>query len=77
MKEVVAVLQGVETFSSENVEKSLESFIAEKGYGMGKVMNALRLGLLGISNGPGVADVCEVVGKQETIARIENVISKL
>ena len=77
MKEVIAVLQGVETFSSENVEKSLESFIDEKGYGMGKVMNALRLGLLGISNGPGVADVCEVVGKQETIARIENVISKL
>lgn len=77
MKEVIAVLQGVETFSSENVEKSLESFIAEKGYGMGKVMNALRLGLLGISNGPGVADVCEVIGKEETIARIENAVSKL
>lgn len=77
MKEVITVLQGVEAFSSENVEKSLESFIAEKGYGMGKVMNALRLGLLGISNGPGVADVCEVIGKEETIARIENAVSKL
>jgi len=40
-------------------------------------MNALRLGLLGISNGPGVADVCEVIGKQEPIARIDNAISKL
>ncbi|MEA5006326.1 MAG: glutamate--tRNA ligase [Rikenellaceae bacterium] len=77
MKEVISLLENVEPFKSEVIERSLETFIAEKGYGMGKVMNALRLGLLGISNGPGVADVCEVIGKQETISRIEKGISSL
>jgi len=77
MKEVRSVLESLEEFNSEKIEERLVAFINEKGYGMGKVMNSLRLSLLGISNGPGVADVCEVIGKQETLLRIEKAISAL
>ena len=33
---------------------------------MGKVMNAIRLSLVGESKGPGVADICELLGQDET-----------
>jgi len=77
MKEVIAVIDSISDFTSQRIEAKLESFISESGYGMGKVMNALRLSLLGISNGPGVADVCEIIGKKETVERIEKAIASL
>jgi len=79
MKEVVGVLGELEEkeFVSAKIEESLENFIREKGYGMGKVMNAVRLCLIGVSNGPAVADVCEVIGREESIVRIERAVEIL
>jgi len=79
MKEVVGVLGELEVkeFVSAKIEESLENFIREKGYGMGKVMNAVRLCLIGVSNGPAVADVCEVIGREESIVRIERAVEVL
>jgi glutamyl-tRNA synthetase len=44
---------------------------------MGKVMNAVRLSLVGASKGPGVADICEVLGKDETIQRFKQAVAIL
>ncbi|MFA6334381.1 MAG: glutamate--tRNA ligase [Bacteroidales bacterium] len=74
MKEVISVLENIESFEANEIEEAIVAFINEKGYGMGKVMNALRLTLLGISNGPGVADVCDIIGKEETVERITRAI---
>lgn len=77
MKEVITVLEGINQFEAHQIEEKLVTFINEKGYGMGKVMNALRLILIGISNGPGVADICEIIGKEETIERINKAIETI
>ena len=44
---------------------------------MGKVMNTLRLALIGSSSGLGIADVATIIGKEETIARVARAIETL
>ena len=75
LKGVVSCLSPIESFYSKPIEEALVAFIQEGGYGMGKVMNALRLTLMGISNGPGVAEICEILGKEATLARINKAIA--
>ena len=77
MRELVDVLQNVEPFVTAEIEPAIKNFINEKGYGMGKVMNALRLSLVGESKGPGVADICELLGCDETIRRINSAVEVL
>jgi len=77
MNEVVEVLNGISPFTAHEIEEKVKGFINEKGYGMGKVMNALRLSLVGASKGPGVAEICEVIGKEETISRIKQAIKAI
>ncbi|WP_320052484.1 glutamate--tRNA ligase [uncultured Acetobacteroides sp.] len=77
MDEVKEVLGGIDQFEAPVIEQTLESFIKAKEYGMGKVMNALRLVLMGTSSGPGVADICEVIGKDEAIQRISTAVASI
>ena len=77
MKEVRAVLAEVSNFEAKDIEAQLVAFITAKEYGMGKVMNALRLTLMGVSNGPGVAEICEILGKEETLERINRAIAAI
>ena len=42
---------------------------------MGKVMMPLRLALVGELKGPDVPDILELIGKEESIARISNAVN--
>lgn len=77
LKEVREVLAGIEDFSLENTEHIVHSWIEEKGYGMGQVMNTLRLALVGAGKGPGMYDVTEFIGKEECLKRIDNLFERL
>lgn len=67
----------IEPFTKENIENSLHELITTNEWPMGKVMNSLRLFLVGVSKGPGVADMMALFGKEETDRRITNAIAKL
>lgn len=77
MPQVRALLAGLEPFSKENVENSLHELITSNEWPMGKIMNSLRLFLVGVSKGPGVADMMALFGKEETLRRIDVAVSKL
>lgn len=74
MNILVEKLSGISTWTALNIEQSVKELIGEKGYGMGKVMNTIRLALVGESKGPGVADICEIIGKEETLQRIRQAV---
>ncbi|HPH01219.1 MAG TPA: glutamate--tRNA ligase [Tenuifilaceae bacterium] len=74
MNILVEKLSGISTWTALNIEQSVKELIGEKGYGMGKVMNTIRLALVGESKGPGVADICEILGKEETLQRIRQAV---
>ncbi|QNM85041.1 glutamate--tRNA ligase [Polaribacter pectinis] len=77
MQELNIVISSIEDFSSENTEKEIKEWITAKEIGFGKVMQPLRLSLVGKLAGPHLFDIMAMIGKEETIKRIENAIEKL
>ena len=65
------------TFEAASLKETMHQIAEDKGVGMGKIMMPLRLALVGELKGPDVPDIMEVIGKDETIARIQNALSKL
>ena len=77
LAELREVLAGIEDFSLENTEKVVHAWIESKGYGMGQVMNTLRLALVGAGKGPGMYDVTSFLGKAECLKRIDALFANL
>ena len=77
MAELRELLAAIDDFSLENTEAIVTAWIQEKGYGMGQVMNTLRLALVGAGKGPGMYDVTAFIGKEECLKRIDNLIERV
>ena len=58
-------------FTKEALEGPLEEYIRGNEWPMGKVMNCLRLAMVGGSNGLGIADIVTLIGKEEFARRID------
>lgn len=70
MNELISVLDGIDDFSSKNAEEIVLGWITQNEYHTGNVMNAFRLAVVGECKGPHMFDITELMGKDETIARI-------
>lgn len=53
----------------------MESVVAQMGIGFGKIGQPLRIALLGKLSGPGLDSVMAIIGVEETLARINTLIS--
>jgi glutamyl-tRNA synthetase len=77
MKELITIISSVEDFTVENLQADIKGWITSKEIGFGKVMMPLRLALVGALQGPEVFDIMYLIGKDESIRRIENLINTL
>mgnify|MGYP000224037394 CR=1 FL=1 len=77
MQELITVVSNIEDFSSKNTEKEIKEWISSKEIGYSKVMQPLRLSLVGKLAGPHLFDIIAMIGKEETIKRLENAIKNL
>jgi glutamyl-tRNA synthetase len=77
MKDLIVNLNTVDPFSIQNLEKQIKTWITINEISFGKVMQPLRLSLVGAMKGPQLFDIMELIGKQETIRRIEKAIVML
>ena len=77
LSELIGVLQGITDFHSENTENIVKAWIESNGYHLGNIMNAFRLAVVGESKGPHMFDITELLGKEETIRRIQKAINTL
>ncbi len=64
-------------FTKTALEGPLEEYIRSNEWPMGKVMNCLRLALVGASSGLGIADIVTLIGKDEFARRIEYIKATL
>jgi glutamyl-tRNA synthetase len=71
------VLAGLSDFSASNLESVIHGWIEAGEYPMGQVMNSLRLAIVGESKGPGIAEICEIIGKPETVFRMDQALKTL
>ncbi len=77
LENVIGLVKSVNDFTTENVQNTIKSWIVSNEIGFGKVMMPLRLALVGALQGPDVFEIIEMIGKEETISRIEKAIETL
>lgn len=75
--ELRGVLARCEDFTAATLEMTAKEWITANELPMGKVMNALRLALVGASEGIGVFDIAELIGRIEFINRMELIHQRL
>lgn len=75
--ELIEVLRNCEPFDSAHTEEVVKAWIESKEYHLGNIMNATRLALVGESKGPHIFDITETLGKEESIARLQQAITQL
>lgn len=77
LSDLIDIIKSIEDFSSASQEQIVLAWIAEHGYHLGNVMNAFRLTVVGECKGPHMFDITELLGKEETIRRIELGIERI
>ncbi len=77
MNQLVSLHQSIDDFSSEAVETQVKAWLAVKELSFGKVMPPLRLVIVGDMKGPHLFDIMSLIGKEESISRIENALGAL
>ena len=78
LKDVLPLLKAQEDYSNDALYAMLSQYVAEKGYKNGYVMWPIRTATSGKQMTPcGATEIMEVIGKEESIARIEKAIEKL
>ena len=77
MQKVIDILNTV-PFEHDAIHHALlDEYIAANGLNTGKVMNSLRIAVVGRTVGPDMITLILTIGKQETIRRVERAIEKL
>jgi glutamyl-tRNA synthetase len=77
MQELISVLENISDFTSAHIEIVVKDWMTQNEIGMGKVMQPFRLSLVGALKGPHLFDIVELIGKEETIKRIQTAIATL
>ena len=77
MQNVIEILEGINDFTSKNIEENIKAWIQKNELGFGKVLMPFRLSLVGSMQGIHVFDIAAMIGKEETITRLRTAINQL
>ena len=77
MLELSQMIENITDYSSKNIENSIKEWITSKEIGFGKVMQPLRLSLVGALKGPHLSDIAFLIGRAETVKRMRSAVEKL
>ncbi|GAB4406923.1 MAG: glutamate--tRNA ligase [Bacteroidia bacterium] len=77
MRALQARFAALERWEAAELEAAFNQLLADTGAGTGKVLAPLRLVLTGMAAGPGVFDIAALIGREETLARIDRAVGQL
>ena len=80
MRELLQLLENNTTdanWNAESLDQLVLPWIEQKQYGLGIVMNAFRICLVGAARGPHIWEITDVLGREETLCRVRSAISRL
>ena len=78
LKDAAALLENCDEFTNDRLFEILSGYAAEKEYKVNKIMWPIRTALSGKQSTPaGATEILEVLGKEESLARIQKGIEKL
>jgi glutamyl-tRNA synthetase len=76
MLQLIAALETVDDSSVETLQTAVKGWITQNEIGFGKIMMPLRVALVGALEGVDVFDIIYLIGKSETIKRIQTLIDQ-
>ncbi len=76
LAKVREILAGCESFGEEAVQSAVKEYITKNSLPMGQVMNTVRLAIVGGSGGASVFAITELLGKEESLARLDNLLAQ-
>jgi len=74
LEKVIAGFSTLDDFSAENIETLFKKIVEEEGMKLGKLAQPVRVALTGTTVSPGIFDVILLLGKEETLKRLQNVV---
>src|SRR3972149_321646 len=77
LKELIVQFEKLENPVKEDYENALKETAANLSMGNGDLIHPLRLAVSGIGGGPGVFDITDILGKEETIKRMKKAIAAI
>jgi glutamyl-tRNA synthetase len=77
LRAVVKEFEGLPDGSKEGFEQALRTIAASLGVSIGELIHPLRLAVSGVGGGPGLFDLFWILGKEETIRRIQSALKRL
>jgi glutamyl-tRNA synthetase len=77
LKRFAERLKTLEPFDAPTIEKDLQDFIQTEGIGHAQIIHGLRLAATGKTVGFGLFDTLAILGRSETLQRIERALARL
>lgn len=77
VRELCQFIEDAPTFVGAELEPLVMEWIAQKEWAVGKVMNALRVTLVGAAVGPHIFALTDFIGKEETLRRARRALEVL
>lgn len=77
MIKLIDIIDDVADFKSEVLEEKVKQWIEDNELNLGAIFNSIRISLVGDSLGPGIFDIMEIIGKEESISRIKTAAEKI
>ncbi len=76
LSETRDVLAALDNFNAKEMEPAMEALIKRNDIGFGKIAQPIRVALTGNSVSAGILETLELLGKEKSVARIDNAVKK-
>ncbi len=74
---LVRLFKEITAWNATNIEASFSNYLSNNGLGFGKVGPGWRLAVTGKGMGPSMFEICAILGKDETLARMNEALKTL
>jgi len=72
LKQAIEVLERIEKWEEKEIANALQGLAKKKGWGVGKFFMNFRVAIAGSRTTPPITDSVAILGKKETISRLQN-----
>ncbi len=71
IEEIILLIEEDKVYSTLSIKERINTFIHDNGLKMGMIMGPLRIALIGEMKGPDLFEIIKLIGRDETIKRLD------
>lgn len=75
LKQIRDRLKTLDPFVHDQIETQFECYSQQNDLSIGKIIQPVRMAVTGLTGGPGLYDILELLGREKTILRLDRAIS--